>query len=71
MACRPSGKKGSKIVGFPGTSNYEWDKLIWIMYDENFTIQEATIWGVVDYRDAFDNMTRISPEGMRAGISLL
>ncbi|RJE91385.1 hypothetical protein D3P07_00955 [Paenibacillus sp. 1011MAR3C5] len=70
-ACRPSGKKGSKITKVPKARNYEWDKLIWIMYDECFAMREAWIWDVVDYRNAFGNMTRISPEGMRAGISLL
>ena len=32
-ANRPSGKKGSKVTMVPKASNYEWDRLIWILYD--------------------------------------
>jgi len=66
-ACRPSGKKGSKITKVPQARNYEWDKLVWILYDENYVIQEAWLWDVDVYRNTFDGMTRIRPEQMRAG----
>ena len=34
-ANRPSGKRGSFVTMVPKVSNYEWDKLIWILYDLN------------------------------------
>ena len=40
-ANRPSGKKGSFVTMVPKASNYEWDKLIWILYNKNYVIQEA------------------------------
>lgn len=69
-ACRPSGKKGSKITKVPQARNYEWDKLVWIMYDEKYEVQEAWLWDVAAYQKAFDGMNRISPEHMRAGSRL-
>ena len=33
-ANRPSGKPGSFVTRCPKASNYEWDKLIWILYDK-------------------------------------
>ena len=38
---RPSGKKGSFVTKVPKASNYEWDKLIWILYDKSYVMQEA------------------------------
>ena len=40
-ANRPSGKKGSFVTMVPKATNYEWDKLIWILYDKNYVMQEA------------------------------
>ncbi|MBR6367305.1 MAG: hypothetical protein IKR89_02930 [Bacteroidaceae bacterium] len=40
-ANRPSGKKGSFVTKVPKASNYDWDKLIWILYDKNYVIQES------------------------------
>lgn len=40
-ANRPSGKHGSLVTMVPKASNYEWDKLIWILYDQNYVMQEA------------------------------
>lgn len=48
-ANRPSGKKGSKVTMVPKASNYEWDRLIWILYDKNYVMQEAWEWHVEDY----------------------
>ena len=42
-ANRPSGKKGSFVTMVPKASNYEWDKLIWILYDSKYVMQEARI----------------------------
>lgn len=51
-ANRPSGKKGSFVTMVPKAANYEWDRLIWILYDKNYVIQEAWEWGVEEYKDA-------------------
>ena len=64
---RPSGKKGSFVTKVPKASNYEWDKLIWILYDKNYVMQEAWEWCVQDYRLAFDSIKRLSPNHYRKG----
>jgi hypothetical protein len=38
---RPSGRCGSKVTLVPKAKNYDWDFLIWILYDTRFNIQEA------------------------------
>lgn len=54
-ANRPSGKKGSFVTMVPKATNYEWDRLIWILYDKNYVMQEAWEWHVEDYRETFEN----------------
>ncbi len=66
-AHRPSGKPGSRITNAGKASNYEWDVLIWIRYNEKFEIEEAWASGRDDYIAAFDQQKRISPEDMRQG----
>lgn len=66
-ANRPSGKKGSRVTMVPKASNYEWDKLIWILYDKEYEIQEAWEWSVQDYKLAFDSKKRLSPDDYRKG----
>ena len=66
-ANRPSGKKGSRVTMVPKASNYEWDKLIWILYDKEYEIQEAWEWSVQDYKLDFDNKKRLSPDDYRKG----
>jgi hypothetical protein len=66
-ANRPSGKKGSFVTMAPKAANYEWDRLIWILYDKNYVIQEAWEWGVEEYKDAFDAIKRLSPDHYRKG----
>ena len=66
-ANRPSGKKGSFVTMVPKASNYEWDRLIWILYDKNYVIQEAWEWKVDDYKLAFDSLKRLSPSHYRNG----
>lgn len=68
---RPSGKPGSKITRVPGVTNYHWDRLIWISYNPKFEIQEAWLWEVENYREAFHAVNRLSPEHMRKGMNLL
>jgi hypothetical protein len=66
-ANRPSGRPGSKVTLCVKARNYEWDYLIWILYDREYRIQEAWEWHVADYIAAFDHVTRISPDHMRRG----
>ena len=66
-ANRPSGKKGSFVTMVPKATNYEWDKLIWILYDKNYVMQEAWEWCVNDYQAAFDGVKRLSPNHYRKG----
>jgi hypothetical protein len=70
-ACRPSGKPGSRVTKVPQARNYEWDYLIWILYNEKFQIVEAWQWPVDDYRAAFEGRSRLSPSDMRGGTNLL
>ena len=69
-ACRPSGKPGSAITMVPKATNYEWDRLIWVLYDRHYVLQEAWEWDVGAYRLAFDQVKRVSPAMMRAGRAL-
>lgn len=66
-ACRPSGKRGSRVTWVPKAKNYKWDYLIWIHYTTDYEIHEAWLWSVGDYRQAFDCVTRLSPDHMRRG----
>lgn len=66
-ANRPSGKPGSKVTMVPKASNYLWDKLIWILYDQHYIMQEAWEWDVENYKQEFDSKSRISPNDYRRG----
>ena len=67
---RPSGKPGSRISMVPKATNYEWDVLIWVMYDKEYVIQEAWAWDVQPYRDLFHEKKRLSPDDYRQGTQL-
>ena len=69
-ACRPSGKKGSFVTKVPKASNYDWDFLIWLLYDKSYAVQEAWLWSMESYRREFDGLKRLSPLHMRRGCSL-
>lgn len=66
-ANRPSGKPGSFVTLVSKVKNYEWDRLVWILYDREFRILEAWLWDVDGYRTAFDPINRLSPDDMRRG----
>jgi len=68
---RPSGKPGSPVTKVVKPTNYEWDKLIWILYDTQYNILEAWEWDVDGYKREFDSKKRISPIDMRKGKNLL
>lgn len=66
-ANRPSGKPGSKVTRVAKASNYLWDKLIWILYDKYYIMQEAWEWDVEAYKLEFDDRNRISPDDYSKG----
>lgn len=69
-ANRPSGKSGSKVTLVAKAKNYEWDFLIWILYNKEYEIQEAWLFNVEQYIQLFDTKKRLSPEDMRIGTRL-
>jgi hypothetical protein len=64
-ANRPSGKPGSPVTLVARAHNYDWDKLIWILYDRKYELQEAWEWNVDDYRKAFESRPRLGPKDMQ------
>ena len=68
---RPSGKPGSFVTWVPKATNYEWDYLVWILYNRTYEIKEAWLWEVSAYRAAFDAVKRLSPFHYRQGRMLV
>ncbi len=69
-ANRPSGKKGSKVTLVAPAKNFEWDKLVWILYNEKYVMQEAWEFDKETYKKLFfvdGKVKRISPYDMRKG----
>lgn len=66
-ANRPSGKPGSPVTKVAKASNYDWDKLIWLLYDRYYVLQEAWEWDAAAYREAFDTQVHVRPPDMRRG----
>jgi hypothetical protein len=66
-ANRPSGRPGSFVTLVSEASNYGWDKLVWILYDRGYAVQEAWEWDVSEYRRCFEVVGRLSPAHMRQG----
>lgn len=70
-ANRPSGKKGSKVTLVSQAKNYEFDFLIWILYDTGYNMVEAWKFSVNDYKQRFETKNRLSPDDMRHGQRLI
>ncbi|MCL5808486.1 MAG: hypothetical protein M1418_08090 [Deltaproteobacteria bacterium] len=68
---RPSGKPGSFVTLVPKANNYDWDFLVWILYNPSYEIQEAWLWEVSTYKASFDSIKRLSPSHYRQGKPLL
>ena len=64
---RPSGKPGSFVTWVPKATNYDWEFLVWILYDPQYIIQEAWLWEVDAYRERFHEVKRLSPTHHRNG----
>jgi hypothetical protein len=67
---RPSGKRGSTVTLVPKATNYEWDFLVWVLYNRSYEIEEAWLWDVASYMAAFDSIKRLSPSHHRQGTRL-
>lgn len=70
-ANRPSGKPGSKVTLVPKAKNYDWDVLIWLLYDKHYSLEEAWQWDVTEYKNRFHNQKRLSPNDYRLGKRLV
>ncbi|MDP9179548.1 MAG: hypothetical protein M3O61_17895 [Gemmatimonadota bacterium] len=66
-ANRPSGKPGSPVTKVGKASNYDWDRLIWLLYDRFYVLQEAWEWDVSSYKAAFHLQPHVRPPDMRRG----
>lgn len=66
-ANRPSGKPGSFVTKVAKASNYEWDRLIWLLYDRYYVLQEAWQWEASAYESAFHEQAHVRPPDMRRG----
>ncbi len=64
---RPSGSRGSAVSKLGKAANYEWDRLLWLLYDVRYNLLEVWEWEVGAYRDAFDAQVTIRPPDMRLG----
>src|SRR5438034_5589766 len=53
-ANRPSGNPGSVVTLVANANNYDWDRLIWILYDKSYALLEAWEWDRDHYRHKFD-----------------
>ena len=67
---RPSGKPGSKVTLVGKATSFDWHKLVWILYDQEYNIEEAWEFTRNKYRQLFELKKRISPEDMRKGTKL-
>ena len=67
---RPSGKPGSKVTLVGKATGFDWDKLIWILYDRKYKIEEAWEFTCDRYRQLFEPKKRLSPDDMRMGTRL-
>jgi hypothetical protein len=67
---RPSGKPGSPVTLVGKASNFDWDRLVWILYNREYQIEEAWEFSTNRYRRLFQSKSRISPDDMRKGSKL-
>ena len=70
-ANRPSGKPGSTVTLVPKPKNYDWDFLVWILYNQDYSIAGAWIWPRAKFRARFEHVKRLSPEHYSRGRPLV
>lgn len=70
-ANRPSGRNGSRVTWVKQKNEikrpFGWDRLIWILYDRFYVIQESWEFTADEYRNKFGLATRLGPDHMRQG----
>jgi hypothetical protein len=64
---RPSGGPGSEVSLLKRATNFNFDRLIWILYDKNYVVQEAWEWTVDDYQLRVPPTSNIRPAHLRQG----
>ena len=67
---RPSGKPGSRVTLVGKATSFDWHRLVWILYDREYSIKEAWEFPRTKYRKLFESKKRLSPDDMRKGIKL-
>jgi hypothetical protein len=60
-------ERPESIVIHRKPTNYDWDYIIWIFYSKSYVIEEAWLWGVVSYKEYFDQNDKMSLSDMRLG----
>ena len=68
---RPSGKLGSTVTLVGKAKNFDWNRLIWILYDSQYDIVEAYQFANNEYKRLFEKKKRLSPDDMRKGDKLV
>lgn len=66
-ANRPSGRRGSPVTKCAKASNYDFDVLLWLLYDQLYVLQEAWRWDVESYRVICGPLIHVRPQHMRQG----
>jgi len=66
-ANRPSYRKNSPVTITAKAKNYDFDKLIWILYNQEFVIQEAYEWNVNEYKEKCEFLKQVRPVHLRQG----
>lgn len=66
-ANRPSGRRGSPVTKCAKATNYDFDVLLWLLYDPAFVLQEAWRWNVGPYREVCGPLVHVRPQHMRQG----
>ena len=61
---RPSGKLGSRVTLVGKATGFDWNKLVWVLYDREYNIEEAWEFTRNKYRESFESKKRISPSIM-------
>lgn len=67
---RPSGKPGSVVTLIGKATSFDWDNLIWILYNREYKMQEAYEFSRGKYIKLFESKKRLSPKDMRQGTRL-
>lgn len=69
-ANRPSGRPGSTVTLVSKAKNDGWHRLIWILYNEKYEMQEAWQWDVNCYKEKLGPCKNVRPKDMRDGQKL-